>query len=198
MKYKVIGWTYYDDLEFPDVEDTIGFAERNAIIDEIRKNQYLFSGWDHQELSDCVPVLNDGKKRCFSQRGWGGIMAEAYNQNEDFDYARYTFSESINPSIKKYPKCFYIDCDLISSNVENETFKIEISKDLFEIAKTHNPLYLEDLDSLRYLDKNDTLILTHMNESITLLVTDVNRNKKEINFDKHNLINTKYKIIVSY
>ena len=79
MKYKVIGWTYYDDNEILYSGNTIGFAERNAIIDEIRKHRYLFSGWHHQESWEgVVPVLNDGKKRCYSQRGWGGVMAKTY------------------------------------------------------------------------------------------------------------------------
>ena len=51
MKYKVIGWTYYDNNEVLDSGNTIGFAERNAIIDEIRKHKYLFTGWHHQESS---------------------------------------------------------------------------------------------------------------------------------------------------
>ena len=40
MKYKVIGWTYGDDYEFPTSQEQIGFAERNAIIDEIKKHKY--------------------------------------------------------------------------------------------------------------------------------------------------------------
>ena len=39
MKYKVIGWTYYENSEILSSGNTIGFAERNAIIDEIRKQQ---------------------------------------------------------------------------------------------------------------------------------------------------------------
>ena len=69
MKYKVIGWTYYDNSEILSSGNTIGFAERNAIIDEIRKHKYLFSGWQHQENWDgVVPILNDGKKRCSGDR----------------------------------------------------------------------------------------------------------------------------------
>ena len=103
MKYKVIGWTYYENYEILDSNKTIGFAERNAIIDEIRKHKYLFSGWHHQESWDgVVPILNDGRKRCFSQRGWGGVMAEAYGEMGDFDYARYAFYDHANPSDLKF------------------------------------------------------------------------------------------------
>ena len=47
MKYKVIGWTNYENYDILDSKNTIGFAESNAIIAEIRKHKYLFSGWHH-------------------------------------------------------------------------------------------------------------------------------------------------------
>ena len=43
MKYKVIGWTNYENYEIPFSNKTIGFSERNAIIDEIKKHQYLLA-----------------------------------------------------------------------------------------------------------------------------------------------------------
>ena len=64
MKYKVVGWTSYDGDDVPDSEGRIGYAECCAIIDAIKEHGYLFSGWDHQEMFDCAPVLNDGKRRC--------------------------------------------------------------------------------------------------------------------------------------
>ena len=38
MKYRVVGWTDYESDEIPEAHGCIGFAERNAIIDEIRKS----------------------------------------------------------------------------------------------------------------------------------------------------------------
>ena len=38
MEHKVVGWTFYDNTEILDKRDDITYAERNAIIDEIRKN----------------------------------------------------------------------------------------------------------------------------------------------------------------
>ena len=99
MKYRVVGWTDYESDEVPETHGCIGFAERNAIIDEIRKNGYLFSGWEHQESWDCVPILNDGKKRTFSQRGWGGLMAEAYGHLGSYDYAAFTFHPMKNGNL---------------------------------------------------------------------------------------------------
>lgn len=198
MKYKVIGWTYYEDSEVLDSGNTIGFAERNAIIDEIRKHKYLFTGWHHQESWDgVVPILNDGRKRCFSQRGWGGVMAEAYGEMGDFDYARYAFYDHSDSSKLKFAPEDY-DESLIEA-VENENFEVEINDKLFQIAKTSNPFYLEDLDELRYIDANDMITLKCNGEKITFVVKDVDRNKKEIGLKKaKELISGKYKIIITH
>ena len=199
MKYKVIGWTWYENYNIPFSNKTIGFAERHAIIDEIKKHKYLFSGWYHQESWDnCVPILNDGKKRGFSQRGWGGVMAEAYGYHGDYDYSRFTFRESINDSgIKCATKEFNANT-FVSEPLEHEHFDIDISEGLFEIAKTKNPFYLEDVKELRFIDTDDTITLHCNGESLTFLVADINRSKKELDFKEHHLIDGKYKVIVSH
>ena len=197
MKYKVIGWTNYENYDILDSKNTIGFAESNAIIAEIRKHKYLFSGWHHQEWYDCcVPVLNDGKKRCFSQRGWGHIMASSYGYDGDYDYARFTFAESIDDEYLKFPTDEFDVDNFVSEELENEHFEVCVCKELFDIAKTCNPFYLEDLDSLSSIDTNDTLRLKCGDEVLDFLVADIGRNKKEIDFKNHHLINGKYKIIV--
>ena len=200
MKYKVIGWTYYEDDAVLDKEGTIGFAERNAIIDEIRKHKYLFSGWHHQESwYGVVPILNDGKKRCFSQRGWGSVMAEAYGYMGDYDYSSFTFYQSIDDKNLRFaPDDFDLD-DFVPENIENEDFKVEVSEALFEIAKTSNPFYLEDIDELRYLEANDTITLTCNGKPLYFVVKDVDRNKAEVGLKNHNeLIKGKYKVIVTH
>lgn len=55
MKYKVIGWTFSDNYDIESVPLT--FAARHAIVDDIRENNYLFSGLDHQESCMVVPFL---------------------------------------------------------------------------------------------------------------------------------------------
>lgn len=198
MKYKVIGWTNYEDYDIPFKDDTIGFAERNAIIDEIRKHKYLFTGWHHQEhWGNCVPILNDGKKRGFSQRGWGGVMAEAYGQDDPYSYASYTFYESIPSNYLSFPKKGFNVDKFVAKPLENEHFDVDVSIELFNIAKKKNPFFLQDLDSLRFIDTNDTITLHCNNESLTFLVSDVDRNKKEIKFKDHHLISSKYKIIIT-
>lgn len=199
MKYKVIGWTWYENYSIPFSNDNIGFAERNAIIDDIKKHKYLFTGWDHQESwNNCVPVLNDGKKRGFSQRGWGGVMAEAYEEMDDYSYARYTFHQSVDEKYKKYPHKEFNEYKFVPKPLKNEHFKVEVCEELFEIASKKNPFYLEDLEALRYIDKNDTITLNCKGKSLTFLVADIDRNKKELKFPKHHLINGKYKIIITH
>ena len=199
MKYKVIGWTYYDNNEIITSQKNIGFAERNAIIDEIRKHKYLFSGWHHQEHWDgVVPILNDGKKRCFSQRGWGGVMAEAYGHMGDYDYSNYTFYQSIDSKNMKCADDIYDLSDYEAEIIETEHFEVSVNEGLFEIAKTKNPFYLPDLDLLRSIDEDDTITLTCNGESLTFVVKDIDRNKKEIKFPSYNLIEGKYKVIVTH
>ncbi len=89
MKLRVIGWTYYDDLHFDEAEGT--YASHAAIIDDIKKHGYNFTGWHHQEEENGAPVLSDGKIRRYSQRGWGGVMADVYGEDDPFAYASYAF-----------------------------------------------------------------------------------------------------------
>lgn len=62
-----------------------------ALVDEIRKNGYIFSGYDHQECENYAPVFNDGKIHRFSQRGFADIMAEANGDNDYMAYSLYMF-----------------------------------------------------------------------------------------------------------
>ena len=101
MKYKLIGWVGYDDTEFPDgeIDDEI----YDAIVAEIREKKYVFSGEDHQDRYDCTPLFSNGKKYCFSRRGWGGVMAAAYGYTGQYDYALYTDAFGMNPNALRYP-----------------------------------------------------------------------------------------------
>ncbi len=199
MKYKVIGWTYYENEEIPYAQTSLTYAQRHAIVDEIKKRRYLFSGWHHQESwENAVPILNDGKMHVFSQRGWGSVMAEAYGFFGDYDYARFTFYQSIDGDKLKFARKEYDVDDFVSKPIENEHFEVEVNAGLFEIAKKKNPFYLEDLDTLRYIDQNDKITLRCQDEELTFLVADIDRNKKEVKFSKSHLIEGKYKIIVTH
>ncbi len=102
MKLRVIGWTNYDNMRFEEGRDT--FASHEAIIDDMRAHGYDFSGWHHQEADYGMPVLNDGKVRRYSQRGWGGLMADVYDVNDEpYAYARYAFSPGRHNEAVKMP-----------------------------------------------------------------------------------------------
>ena len=180
MKYRVVGWTDYDGDDVPDSGSRIGYAERHAIIDEIKRNGYLFSGWEHHEGWRTVPVLNDGKKRCFSQRGWGGVMAEAYGCYAPYDYARFTFYESIDERTVKKPSTGFSPRSFTPEGELAESFTLAAEAEVFRLAKENNPFRIDDTDALRYLDAGDTLTLTHGEETLTFFVTDVERER--INF----------------
>ena len=192
MKYRVVGWTDWESDRVPESEGTIGFAERNAIIDDIVKHGYSFSGYDHQELDCCAPVLNDGRKRCYSQRGWGGVMAEARGMTGDYDYAAFSFDTcqgGKRPCDEFDPYSFEAEDEL------NEEFSVEVDEGIFKRAE-RSPFYLEDLESLRYIDKGDVLTLTCGEEKMTYLVEDIDRGRHTRRANLPYAISTKFRITV--
>ncbi len=90
MKLKVIGYADYDDYHFR--KETMSFAAKAAIVDDLKEHGYDYSGYNHQEWSLGCPVLNDGTICRLSQRGWGGVMAEAKGYNSPWDYALFAFN----------------------------------------------------------------------------------------------------------
>jgi hypothetical protein len=197
MKYRVVGWTNYDDESVEESGNSIGFAERNAIIDDIKNNGYLFSGYDHQEMWDCAPVLNDGKKRCFSQRGWGGVMAEAHGYFGAYDYPLFTFG--VNEEYAKRPKNAFCAEGFTPEEHLAEHFEIDVDEGIFALANRRNPFFLPDLSELRFIDAGDTLTL-HFGEKSAHFnnITDINRNRNTTRENYPYKIDTKYKIIVTY
>ena len=79
-KLKIVGWTSFDS-EYPTRMITSDeLTEQISLIkEEIIKNNYRFSGEEHQNSLTGVPVFSDGT--CFraSMRSWGMIMAAIYN-----------------------------------------------------------------------------------------------------------------------
>ena len=171
MKYKVIGWTDYEneDIEDGDCSD----AAYHAIIDDVRANGYCFSGYAHQELLLGAPVLNDGKKRCFSQRSWGGLMARAHGKNAPMDYSLYAFSLKN----EKMPSTNAWICaeDVVREENLNEEIKKKVTRSAFEKAARELCFLDEDHHLLRYLDVGDTLTLLCENDSASYLVKELER-----------------------
>lgn len=172
MKYKVIGWTEYDDYTI-ETEDC-SYAAYNAIIDDIKAHGYCFSGYSHQETLCGAPVLNDGKKRLFSQRGFGRLMAEAHGHYGYMDYTSYAFSFD-NFEDEKTPS---FDRSLFGEEVAseenlNEEYRLNVSQKIYDKAKSEHKYLDVAHASLRYLDVGDTLTLISNGESCSYKVLDL-------------------------
>lgn len=210
MKLRVVGWVApYAVTE----EGEATWAVRNAIIDEIRKHGYEFSGPTHGE-SGCTPVLNNGKKYLFSTRGWADLMAEAHGHTGSMDYMIYYMP--MYPKTEKCPDTSLNEFDYVSVEDMNETITFfygdseeEYRKDLLETAKFLQPetdlnerlelkVTKEVIDSakegkikvpvlpeLRYLDSGDTLALVCENCTTEFTVVDVER-KRDLSDKKLN------------
>lgn len=180
MKLRVVGWTFYDD----DLESgKVGWAAQNAIIDDVKKHGYDFSGWSHQECLNCAPVLNDGKIYRFSQRGWGGVMAEAHGHTGRLDYTWYTFvvdPEQLDYEIR--PTEQFDEDNFTPESDLNERFELEVSQEVLAEADTGS-IKLDDLIELRYIDVGDTLALRCGDKMAEYTVVDVER-KKDLTDDE--------------
>lgn len=201
MKIKVVGWTDYDFFEFKEGENSS--AVRMALVDEIKKNGYLFTGYDHQTRSNCAPVFNDGKMRRFSQRGFADIMAEAQGKTDYMAYAIYMhgFKESACcfPKTEVFKGDFKIETNLL------ETFELQVDDDYFEkalitesitinnITITKKVIKLDDVPELRYIDNGDTLVLKCNGKSKAFSILGVKRERDLTNKER-----MKYMSIMSY
>ncbi len=104
-KLFVVGWTDYDSEYFPAC--TLTDEVYQAVADEVRDKNYLFGGNSHQDYSGCCPVLNNGCKAAFSCRGWGLVIAMAYNQrgrDGRYDIMCGYMDSMIKPSAVRYPE----------------------------------------------------------------------------------------------
>ena len=105
QKVKVVGWVDYDDGYFPSREKNDADA-LDAIVEEIRAHGYLFGGDAHQDKSGCTPVLSDGTKAIFSWRGWGYVIAVAYDlhgADGKYDHLCGYMDDMIKPEARRYP-----------------------------------------------------------------------------------------------
>ena len=87
QKLSVVGWTDYDNEYFPSCDLT---DEVYAVVaQEVREKDYRFGGDSHQDHSACCPVLSNGCAARFSCRGWGLVIAMAYDlrgRNGQYDH----------------------------------------------------------------------------------------------------------------
>ncbi len=184
MKYKVIGWTFYDNEEFESVY--CSEAGMEAIIDDIREHGYEFSGENHQG-SDCgAPVLNDGKMRHFTQRAFGRLMARAHGDYSYYGYCSYDFaywSLDERKMAEDDDRDLYFKSDIEGLVEENlcEELVFNATKDQMKMATNTGKLVFSHRDSLRYLDVGDTLLLKCDDEKRRFLVEEYKRDEHYYN-----------------
>ena len=178
MKIKVIGWTYYDDDTYE--EGDVTYAAYHAIVDDVKENKYTFTGWDHQESSDCAPILSDGKIRRFTQRGWGGLMAEANGLSGRYAYSTYAFNwldDDDDTTVR--PKGAAIDPkDILTDEEMSEHYTVKVRSDALARAEKSGKIKLNDLPEYRYISSGDTITLTSNAGDVTFRITAAGREKK--------------------
>ena len=169
MKYKVIGWTDYDSIDLPEGE--AGFGAENAILDEIKEKKFEFTGWEHQNLSCCVPVLNNGYKYLYSSRGWGSLMAEAHGFSGYYDYSNFSFgSFGDKGNLPKFPEIDYNLDDIKDIDSLAETYTINITEEESAKIKETKSISFSDFENFRYIDAHDKVIFKTPTEEYMLEV----------------------------
>jgi hypothetical protein len=89
FNFHEIGQRWKDYIDRYD-QDTAPYLEcvREAIV----KNNFKFSGHEHQYNEDGCPVFSDGNSIQFSQRAWGDLMAAIWSEEENKDYCYVDFA----------------------------------------------------------------------------------------------------------
>ena len=201
MKLRVVGWVApYAVTE----QGEATWAVRNAIIDEIRKHGYEFSGPAHGE-SGCTPVLNNGKKYLFSTRGWADVMAEAQGFTGSMDYMRYYMpldnEKCPDTSLNEFDYVSVEDMDeslsFFNDEVDeeyredllntsrflqpetdlNERMELKVTREVLDGAERNGKVIVPVLPELRYLDAGDTLALICGEENTEFTVVEVIRKR---------------------
>ena len=176
MKIKVIGWTDWEDNDYDD--GVIDRAAYNAILQNMRENGYFFTGWHHQEDFTCAPVLNDGKIRRFTQRSWGGLIADLKGLKGRYSYAAYAFDFGESDGFVK-PKFKEIsESDVLSGAELSENYEIKVRSDVLRRIKTKEEMKLADLPEYNYMAEGDTVKLISKSETCRFIITSFSTEKK--------------------
>ena len=174
MKYRVVGWVSYDD---PDVGAKYASPAAIAtIIDDIKRHGYCFSGHDHGAYPNCAPVLNDGKKRLFSERGFGALMAEAHGDLSRMGYSSFAFGHFGEEDGALMPDDDFSPYEFVPEENLNEEISVEATAE-DRAAADRGELTLPDAEALRFLDAGDTLTLLLPEGRASYLVTAVKRRR---------------------
>ncbi len=144
MKLEVMRWmnikdNYFLPLNIEDENEEV----INAIIDDIRKNNYKFTALDPEEDNYFVPVLNNYRYVDMSRKNFATLLAIANNENGEDDYKKYLDTNYIPKKDKVYPdeslRGFESIFEFISMDKEIVDYIIDsIEEDLFYIPLTIN------------------------------------------------------------
>lgn len=172
MKYKVIGYTSYDNEEIKP--EYCNYSAIEAIIEDLRVNDYLFSGENHEYFSHCAPVLNDGKKRLFSPRSFGRLMANAKGECGYYGHCGYDFTIFEENELRLPEKERWLDTkrdleSLIELDLQEE-FTLLVDKDQLDKARDEGTISFPQRDELRFMDKGDSLTLVCEDEKEVFLI----------------------------
>ena len=69
---------------------------QEALRREIIEKNIKYTGEEHQELSQGVPVFSDFTMATYSYRGWGDLMAAIWSTEENKDYSYVDFYMILN------------------------------------------------------------------------------------------------------
>ena len=88
---RIIGWTAWHDPRYTDeIDDDMQLEERKAaVVKELKRHNYHFTGYYHQEGKFGVPVFDDGGTLRVSFRSWGQIMADAWPEETGAEKSAY-------------------------------------------------------------------------------------------------------------
>lgn len=81
------GWDDYKKGIGADKDDDI--PHLTALKKSIIENNIKFTGSDHQNLPNGVPLFSDGTVALFTFRGWGDLLAAIWNTEEKTDMYSY-------------------------------------------------------------------------------------------------------------
>jgi len=178
MKLKVIGWVWYDDTTYPG--ESVDWAAYNAVVDDVKANGYCFTGYHHQEMFDCVPVLSDGKMRRFSQRGWGDLMATVMGLKGRYAYSAYAFSSPFNENDDfVMPSGRDVDESQILSPEELvDEYRVTIRIDSLRRGEESGTLRLPDRDEYRFMAVGDIIVFLNKGEEYRYRITQLEKKKK--------------------
>ena len=166
MKYKVVGWTDYVYNGFKEMP-SFNMHAYMTLVREIREKGYRISGYDHQERG-WVPVFNTGEIVRMTQRGWGGLMADAlqFEQENGYEYSIYGVGGEV---MGFNSDTIYGPEDIELPKIEDicDYYKVMLLKKTYESLKSgNNILRFFVTYELSHTDPHDRILLQYRDQII--------------------------------